>query len=195
MAHLSPEELEKLGIHVNTESEHNRIIQAANGHMDFLMRLNEEFKLHPPKEISASFTVNISNQEEEAFKIKIKDILNNKRVTPEEIIFHLLCDLTGYRGRGSDERMLATSWWENINSKNEAIYLCDVGRGTLHNVTYSITMLDWEYTQIADIAQKSGASPDWLVECFIRDVSGYYPVGANCGHDALAWLRRSYDNF
>ncbi|XBX10615.1 hypothetical protein QMP26_41460 (plasmid) [Enterocloster clostridioformis] len=186
--------LEKMGIHVVTKDERDSVLAAANEHLEMMQRLKAEFQDNPPTEGVYKITVRISDLELREFKKKIMDSFQCSSITPQELIKNLIGNLAGYRSNGSDERMLARQWLESVEpTKNEICSLFD--KETIHDVKYSIALLDWEYKRISEISEKAGMSLNQLIESFIRDVAGYRPQGSNYGHSALNYLKRVSINY
>ena len=188
--------LEKMGIHIVTEEEHNEVLQAEEAHRTLMNQLRQQFSVTPPKEISTKISVTITDMERKDFIEEIRNYFPNSDVTEEAILLHLICDLTGYRSSGSDERMMAQEWLKGVDAQNNTVYSPDeFDSDTLHKVNYMLPLLDWEVKQLEIIANQAALTPDQLIECFIRDVAGYRPPGAHLGHIALNWLHRNAPNF
>lgn len=192
---LNAEALEKLGIHVVTEEERNRVLDASKEYLEMMDKLRTEFRNNPPKEQLFTLTVKISDKELDDFKVEIKNHFSDSTMTEQKLITQLICDLTGYRRGGSDEQMLAKQWLAGVNPQNNEVCSSLFDQETIHEVVYSIALLDWEWRQFSEISEKAGISADQLIECFIRDVAGYRPPGADYGHSALAWMHRMSVNY
>lgn len=192
---LNTEALEKLGIHVVTEEERNRVLNASKEYLELMNKLRTEFRNNPPKEQLYTLTVRISDEELDDFQEEIKKLFSDSPMTEQDLIAQLICDLTGYRRSGSDEQMFAKQWLAGVNPQKNEVCSSLFDQETIHEVVYSIALLDWEWRQFSDISEKAGISADQLIECFIRDVAGYRPPGADYGHAALAWMNRMSINF
>lgn len=188
--------LEKMGIHVVTEDEQNALLQAEKSHRALMLQLSQQFSVNPPQKINIEISVTITDKERKDFIQEIHNHFLDSDLTEEAILLHLVCDLTGYRSGGSDERMMAQEWLKGVDIHNQTIYAPkEFDSDTLHKVSYTLPLLDWEANQLESIAKQAALTADTLIECFIRDVAGYRPPGAHLGHDALNWLHRNVPNF
>ena len=187
--------LEKMGIHVVTKEERDSVLSAANEHMEMLEKLKTEFRDNPPIEGDYKIKVRVSDLELQDFEGEITEAFQGGSMTPQELIKNLIGDLVGYRSNGSDERMLARQWMKSVEPTKNEICSMPFDKEKVHDVEYSISLLDWEYKQILEISEKAGMSLNQLIESFIRDVAGYRPQGSNYGHDALNYINRVSVNF
>lgn len=193
---LDLDALKKMGIHIVTEQEQNAVLQAAEAHRTLMLQLSHQFSITPPREVDTEITVNITEKERKDFIAEIHHYFPNSDLTEEKILVHLVGDLTGYRSSGGDERMMAQEWLNGVDAHNHTVYAPEeFDSDTLHKVSYTLPLLDWEVNQLKAITNQAALTPDTLIECFIRDVAGYRPPGSHLGHTALNWLHRNAPNF
>ena len=181
-------------IHSITEEERRSMLETSNAHLELQQKLKEKFKEEPPLGISANITVRVSDLEYQDFLSEIYKIFKGK-AGPEDIILHLICELTGFRSFGSHERLLANEWLDHVKISANIITAPSFDIDTLQERSFVIPLLDWEDGRIRDIASQHDMTLDTLVERFICDISGFRLSSGNFGQYAFAWLNGVYTNF
>lgn len=176
------EEFEKMGIHIIGKEEQDAFMELANENFN-LMQEVRNISEDEKEQLRIEFVVYLYKMEWDSLRCEFDKPKN-------ELVEMFVADLTGYQSGGSDERIFLREWLVGVKSEifplNSPI---DIEEEKVKG-TFRIRINRWQMNKLAEVAKKYGFTTEQLIELFLHDFAGDYPVSEKSYNNIHKWFNR-----